>query len=368
MSPIYLSGSGVYTPPYTLSNEELVASFNQYVDIHNQQADNILTHSSAEFIEKASGIKQRYVMDKKGIINPNRMRPYYPKRPDTEMSIQVEMALPAIHQALEVAHQSAKNIDVIICACASLQRSYPAMAIEIQHYLGAQGYAFDVNVACSSATFAIDIAYHMLKTNGAKTILVVNPELCSSHLNFKDRDSHFIFGDVATAVILEREEVMSPHANSFEILNTYLKTRFSNNIRNNDGIINATEDPSDTANIQFHYFTQQGKKVFKEVVPMVSEHIQHQVTTQNFKPESIKRLWLHQANINMNRLIGEKFYNRDITPLDAPTILDKYANTSSAGSIIAFHQHHQDFKKNELGLICSFGAGYSVGSVLVKKS
>lgn len=368
MSHIYLTGSGVYTPPYTLTNEELVASFNQYVDIHNQQDENKLVHSSAEFIEKASGIKQRYVMDKKGIINPNRMRPYYPKRPDSEMSIQVEMALPAIHQALDTAQQSANNIDVIICACASLQRSYPAVAIEIQHYLGAEGYAFDVNVACSSATFAIDIAYHMLKSGAAKTILVVNPELCSSHLNFKDRDSHFIFGDVATAVMLEREEVANAKADSFEILSTHLKTSFSNNIRNNDGIINATEDPNDTANIQFHYFTQQGKKVFKEVIPMVSEHIQHQIHSQNLKPENIKRLWLHQANINMNRLIGEKFYGRDITSLDAPTILDKYANTSSAGSIIAFHQHHQDFKTNELGLICSFGAGYSVGSILVKKT
>jgi beta-ketodecanoyl-[acyl-carrier-protein] synthase len=365
MSEIYLTGSGVFTPPYSISNEELVSSFNQYVDLNPQEN---LSHSSAEFIEKASGIKSRYVMEKSGILNPNRMRPYYPKRPDTEMCIQVEMALPAIREALEAANKSAKNIDVIICACASLQRSYPAVAIEIQHYLGAGGYAFDVNVACSSATFAIDIAYHMLKTGSANTILVVSPELCSSHLNFKDRDSHFIFGDVATAVILERREVVSPEANAFEILGTYLKTSFSNNIRNNDGIINATEDEHDTPHIQFHYFTQQGKKVFKEVIPMVSEHIQTQVYNHHLLPNRIKRLWLHQANVNMNRLIAEKFYNRDISSLDAPIILDTYANTSSAGSIIAFHQTHQDFKTGDFGLICSFGGGYSVGSVLVKKS
>ncbi len=367
MPQIYLTGSGVFTPPYAISNEDLVTSFNQYIDQHNQKTGESLTHSSAEFIEKASGIKSRYVMEKAGILNPNRMRPFYPKRLDTEMSIQAEMALPAIKEALAASKKTAKNIDVIICACASLQRSYPAVAIEIQHYLGASGYAFDVNVACSSATFAIDIAYHMLQTGSANTILVVNPELCSSHLNFKDRDSHFIFGDVASAVILERKEVANQQADAFELLGTFLKTNFSNNIRNNDGIINATEDPEDTPNIQFHYFTQQGKKVFKEVVPMVSEHIQTQVYNHHYTPDKIKRLWLHQANINMNRLIAEKFYNRDITPLEAPIILDTYANTSSAGSIIAFHQHHQDFKTGELGLICSFGAGYSIGSVLVKK-
>lgn len=368
MSHIFLSGSGVFTPPYAITNEALVASFNEYIDQHNAKTGDTLTHSNAEFIEKASGIKSRYVMEKTGILNPKRMRPFYPKRADTEMSIQAEMALPAIQEALSAAKKSAKDIDVIICACASLQRTYPAVAIEIQYYLGAGGYAFDVNVACSSATFAIDIAYHMLKTGDAKTIVVVNPELCSSHLNFKDRDSHFIFGDVASAVVLEREEGVNKQADAFELLSTYLKTSFSNNIRNNDGIINATEDPNDTPNIQFHYFTQQGKKVFKEVVPMVSAHIQTHVQNHQFTPDKIKRLWLHQANINMNRLIAEKFYQRDITALDAPIILDRYANTSSAGSIIAFHQHHQDFKSGELGLICSFGAGYSIGSVLVKKA
>ena len=115
MSHIYLTGSGVYTPPYALTNEEVVSSFNQYVDLHNQQSDDKLTYSSAEFIEKASGIKQRYVMDKKGIINPNRMRPYYPKRPDTEISIQAEMALPAIHQDLRLLLHATGRPDLLKC-------------------------------------------------------------------------------------------------------------------------------------------------------------------------------------------------------------------------------------------------------------
>ena len=69
----------------------------------------------------------------------------------------------------------------------------------------------------------------------------------------------------------------------------------------------------------------------------------------------------------MNRLIARKVLGREPSAEEAPVILDRYANTSSAGSIIAFHQHHADLEPGDLGLICSFGAGYSAGSVVVEK-
>jgi beta-ketodecanoyl-[acyl-carrier-protein] synthase len=78
-------------------------------------------------------------------------------------------------------------------------------------------------------------------------------------------------------------------------------------------------------------------------------------------------MWLHQANINMNDMIGRKVLGRDPSAEETVIILDEFANTSSAGSIIAFHRAHEDFKSGELGLICSFGAGYSAGTVFVKK-
>ena len=91
----------------------------------------------------------------------------------------------------------------MICAASNMQRAYPAMAIEVQKALGIDGFAFDMNVACSSATFGIKTAADFIATGSAKAVLMVNPEICSGHLNFRDRDSHFIFGDVATAVIVE---------------------------------------------------------------------------------------------------------------------------------------------------------------------
>jgi beta-ketodecanoyl-[acyl-carrier-protein] synthase len=83
---------------------------------------------------------------------------------------------------------------------------------------------------------------------------------------------------------------------------------------------------------------------------------------------AVRRLWLHQANLSMNQLIGRRVLGRDALPEETPVILDTYANTSSAGSIIAFHQYRDDFAPGERGVICSFGAGYSVGSVVVERA
>src|SRR5262249_14061391 len=150
----------------------------------------------------------------------------------------------------------------------NMQRAYPAMAVEVQDALGLGGFAFDMNVACSSATFGIKTAADYIASGSVDAVLMVNPEICSGHLNFRDRDSHFIFGDVATAVIVERADQAK---DGWEILGTRLKTQFSNNIRNNAGFLNRCW-PEGRA-LPDKLFVQQGRKVFKEVVPMVSEMI-----------------------------------------------------------------------------------------------
>ena len=114
-------------------------------------------------------------------------------------------------------------------------------------------------------------------------------------------------------------------------------------------------------------FVQEGRKVFKEVVPMVARMIVDQLSELDLPPEQLRRLWLHQANLNMNRLIATKVLGREPDATEAPVILDRYANTSSAGSVIAFHLHHEDLSPGDIGLLCSFGAGYSAGTVLLRK-
>ncbi len=369
---VVISGTGIFTPKYTLTNEELVASYNDHADQYNANhsteidAGTLIAkpHSSAAFIEKASGIKQRYIYQKEGVLDLDRMRPSIPKRNPEEISDQAEMAINSAKSAMAAANKEAKDIDAVIVSCAYTQRSYPAIAIEVQSALGIDGFGFDMLVACSAATFALQRAYEMVKAGTAKCVLVINPELTSPQVNYKNRDSHFIFGDVSMASIIESEDTASSE-DTFEILSTKAFTKYSNNIRSNFGyVLNCNDaDPLD----EDQYFTQNGRTVYKEVCPLAAKHIADHLSQHGFSTTDITRWWLHQANINMNKLICSLLLDRQPSDEEAPIVLDEFANTASAGSIIAFHRHHKDLKSGDLGVICSFGAGYSIGSLIVKK-
>ncbi|WP_201276904.1 beta-ketoacyl-ACP synthase III [Microbulbifer sp. ALW1] len=369
---IVISGTGLWTPPDTISNEELVTALNTFADKFNREnADAIEAgelqakpHSSAEFIEKASGIKSRYVISKEGILDPERMRPYIPERADDELSLQAEMGLKAAKLALEKANKKPEDIDAVIVGASYLQRAYPAIAIEIQGELGIDGFAFDMEVACSSATFALQRAVDAISSGSAKAVLVINPELASPQVDYTDRDSHFIFGDVAVASVVERKENCNSDT-AWEILGTKAKTVFSNNIRSNFTYTAraADVDPFGEGKL----FRQNGRKVFKEVCPMAAEHLENQVQELGMAPANIDRWWLHQANINMNNLIAKKLMGDDANIERAPIVLDRFANTACAGSVIAFNLHSDDLPVGSKGVICSFGAGYSIGSLALEK-
>lgn len=369
---IVISGAGLWTPENTITNEELVDAYNQYAEKYNlEHTDDIAAGdktakplSSAAFIAKASGIKSRFAYRKEGILDVNRMRPKLEERSIDELSHQAEMAVNAAKIALTEANKSASDIDAVIVSCAYTQRSYPAIAIEVQNELGIKGFGFDMLVACSAATFALQRAYEMVSAGTARAVLVINPELTSPQINYCDRDSHFIFGDVSTATIVEKAETAtSEHV--YEILNTKAVTSYSNNIRSDFGYTSRVDDTDPFGDDKL--FHQEGRKVFKEVCPMAAEHISSQLADLDIPIENVKRWWLHQANINMNQLIAKRILGREPTPTEAPIVLDRYANTASAGSLIAFNLHHKDLSSGDIGLICSFGAGYSIGSLVIKK-
>ncbi|MEI7546658.1 MAG: beta-ketoacyl-ACP synthase III [Actinomycetota bacterium] len=372
VSDVVITGTGLFTPPHSISNAELVASLTIAVESWNaEHVDKIEAGEvearqvpNAEFIEKASGSKSRFVMDKAGVLDPDRLRPRLPLRGEGELGLQAEMALPAIHEALGQAGRRPDEVDCVIVGCSNLQRPYPAVAIEIQAAVGAGGWAYDMNVACSSATFSIQSGVDALCNGSANVVVVVNPEIMSGHNNFALRDHHFIFGDACTAIVLERSSD-AVAAEQWEVLRGRLQTRFSNAIRNDFGFLNPSEDgerdPMDLL------FRQRGQQVFKEVCPLVIGHIREQLDALTLQPDQVRRFWLHQANLKMNQLIAKGVLGRVAKEGEAPMILDRYANTSSAGSVIAFHLHRGDLVSGDLGVICSFGAGYSVGSQVVRK-
>lgn len=367
---IRITGTGLFTPPHAINNEDLCASLNAYVERYNHQhAAEIeagtleaLRGSSPEFIEKVSGIKNRYVIDREGILDIDRMCPNVPERSNDALSVQAEWGVAAAKQAIENAGLTPNDIDAVILSCSVMQRAYPAIAVEIQAGLGmTHGFAFDMQITCSSAAFGIQQAVATIKAGMAKRVVMVNVEITSGHLNYTDYTSHFIFGDAATAVVLEETDTKS----GLEVVDTFLMTQFSNNIRNNFGFLNRAEKAD--LNSPDKLFVQYGNKVYREVSPMVAKAIKEHIQKNGLKGEDIKRFWLHQANINMDKLILKMVLGHEPDEKRAPAILDEYANTNSAGVIIALHKHSQDLNNGDYGVLCAFGAGYALGSVILKK-
>lgn len=374
MQDVVITGTGLNTPPNSVTNAELVESLSRANLRWNSEHAAEIERGEVEerdmpsekFIVKASGIGHRYVIEKDGLLDSDRLRPRLPTRSEDELSIQAEMCLSAAREALEQAGRTADQVDAIIVGASNLQRAYPAIAIEVQQALGASGFAYDMNVACSSATFALQNAVDAVRSGSARCALVLNPEITSGHNNFELREFHFIFGDACTAVLVEPAEAAAEGAGeSWTVLGTRLATQFSNNIRNDAGFLN----PSETSPRHPHelLFRQNGRQVFHDVCPMVAEHIRAHLEAVGVPIEGVKRFWLHQANLGMNKTIAKTLLGRDPKPEEAPVILDEYANTSSAGSVIAFHKHRDGLAVGDDAVLCSFGAGYSVGSVLLRK-
>ena len=370
MSEIYIAGTGIWYPDDSISNDEIVESFNAYVDSFNDANKDAISnnkvlkleYSSTEFIEKASGIKTRYVIDKKGILDINKMMPSVVHEDASKMSIHAEVGIKAALKALENAKMSASDIDAVILGTSHAARNYPSVAIEIQNELGIKGYAYDMLVGCSSTTFAINNAISDISSGVANNVLVINPEISTPFVNYAKRDIHFIFGDGCVATVVSK----NINSNSFKIIDRKLVTKFSNNIRSDWSYL--ARAASDEKSYEDLLFYQNGNSVFKEVCPMVAKFILDQLDKNELSHKEIKKFWLHQANARMVNLIVSKIIgSNDFDTSLAPLPIEKFGNLASAGSMFAFNLHN-DLQTGEKGLICSFGAGYSVCSIIVEKT
>ena len=279
MTRVVISGTGLYRPPHIITNDELVEAFNAYAERFNAsnaariEAGEVeaIVDSSVEFIEKASGIKQRYVIDKSGVLDPDRMRPRFAPRADEELSLMAEIGVAAARAGAGSRRQARRGH-----RCRDLRL--------LQHAARLPGDGGRDPAGARHRRLRLRherrlLVGHLRDRAGGQRgarrqrarVLVVNPEITSAHLNFRDRDCHFIFGDVCTAVVVERDDTATA-PQRWEILGTRLATQFSNNIRNNFGFLNRCEDTDPDARDKL--FLQEGRKVFKEVVPMVAALIE----------------------------------------------------------------------------------------------
>jgi beta-ketodecanoyl-[acyl-carrier-protein] synthase len=371
MNRVIISGIGVEIPEASISNDDLVASFNAWVERENvgrvAAGEPPLQGSSAQFIEHASGIRERHVHSPEGILDIDRMTPVIPARHDDDLSVMAEFGAAAARRALADAGVEAPDVDLVICAGSHLQRMYPSIGIEIQKEIGARGAAFDLSLGCSSAAAGLHVAFNLVRTGAHHRALVVTPELITAHLNFRDRQTHFIFGDAATAILIEGVGPHETRPGRFEVIDTRNWTQFSNNIRSNFGYLNrAAEDDVSRVPMDDKLIKQQGNRVFKDVTVASHRFIVDFLAEHGRTPLTVRRFWLHQANARMNQMILKLAFGEEVGHDRAPMVLDRLGNTAAAGAVVALEENHRDMKAGDDGLLCTYGAGYSIGGALLR--
>ncbi|MCO5163121.1 MAG: beta-ketoacyl-ACP synthase III [Mesorhizobium sp.] len=373
MQRVIISGIGVEIPEATITNEELVASFNAWIDQQNEEraakGEPPLPKSNTDFIVYASGVKNRHVHTRDGILDVDRMAPRIPPRGDDELSVMAEFGVASAKRALDHAGVTDPlSVDMVICAASHQQRPYPAVAVEIQKALGASGAAFDMSLGCSSAAAGLHIASNLVRTGAQKRVLVVTPEIITAHLNFRDRQTHFIFGDASAAMVVEAIGEGDVRPGRFEVMDTRSWTQFSNNIRSNFGfLIRSGQDDTSVVDMEGNMIKQVGNKVFKEVTVAAHKFISAFLADHGMTVEDVRRYWLHQANGRMNAMIMKLALGYEADADRAPMVLEKLGNTAAAGAVVALKQYHEDMQPGDFGMLCAFGAGYSIGGAILRK-
>jgi beta-ketodecanoyl-[acyl-carrier-protein] synthase len=364
LNAVVIAATGVFTPEPTISNEELAVAFNAFADAYNQehaaaiQAGERLAKKpiDPQQVEAITGVKSRHVLDKTGVLDPARMRPSFPIRTEGALSITASMGLAACEEALARAKRKARDVDVVICAASSMERPYPAIAVEIQHALGIEGFAYDLNAAGASAVFGVQQAASLIRAGQANSVLVVSPEICSAHVDWRDRDSCCLFGDAASAVLVEAAAIAPP--GSWAILGAVLKTRYSDAIRWDAGFLGGSSN----------LLAQDARKVQKELAPFVSDMVLGHLAELHLEAKQLRRLWLSQLSVSVTKAVAQGVLGREPNADECPLLLETYANISSAGAIAAFHKTSGDLGAGERGLICAFGAGYAASAIFLAKA
>ncbi len=312
-------GCGSYLPERIVTNHEL--------------AERVETSHS--WIVKRTGIEQRHVA--------------------AEDETTLDMAEAAARQALDHASMKADEIDTIIIATTTPDKTFPSTAVQLQGRLGiAHGYGFDVQAVCSGFVYALSVADSLIKAGRSKNTLVIGAEKMSAILDWNDRSTCILFGDGAGAVILSAEEgegergIVSCHLHSNGAHKDLLYTSGGTATTGESGVIH-----------------MEGQEVFKHAVTYLSDIVDETLEANNLKPADIDWLVPHQANI---RIIEGTAKKLDMSMERVVTTIHKHGNTSAASIPLALNEAVRDgrIKPGELILFEALGGGFTWGSALMR--
>ncbi|WP_341814671.1 beta-ketoacyl-ACP synthase III [Wolbachia endosymbiont (group A) of Chalcis sispes] len=316
MNKSFILSTGSYLPRKMLSNNEIAS----------------IVETSDEWIRQRTGIVQRHIAD--------------------EGELTSDLAVNAAKSAIEKAKISVDEIDLIIVATTTPDKTFPSCATIVQSKLKCKNaFAFDVQAACSGFIYAVTIADSLIKSNNSiKYALVIGAEIMSRIVDWEDRSTCILFGDGAGAVVMKSEMGRSG------IISTNLHSDGNLDILCTNGGISSTGDSGKIC--------MNGREVFKHAVDKLTASVEETLKCNNLKITDIDWLIPHQANIRIIEAVVKKL---DFPIEKVINTVDKHANTSAASIPLALDYAIQEskIKSGNLVLLISIGAGLTWGSVLL---
>ncbi len=297
-----------------------------------------IVETSDEWIVERSGIRQRHIAG------------------DDELTS--DLGIAAAHQALVRAGIDPIEIDLVICATATPDRTFPATAVRIQHKLGiTKGAAFDVQAVCSGFVYAMTIADNFLKSGQFKRAVVIGAETFSRILDWSDRSTCVLFGDGAGAVVLEAQPQHGT-GNDRGILSTIIRSdgRY-------EDLLYVDGGPGSTKTVG--HLRMNGREVFRHAVQKISGVIEETLVATGHAADEIDLFVPHQANARILDGIAKKL---GVAPEKIMKTLSRHGNTSAASiplALAAAVDEHR-VKEGDLVLMEAMGGGFTWGAVLVR--
>lgn len=317
-----IRGVGAYLPKRVMTNADLAK----------------IVDTTDEWIVERSGILQRHIAD------------------DSELTSDLGTA--AARQALVRAKIDPVDIDLVICATATPDRTFPATAVRIQKELGVtKGAAFDVQAVCSGFVYGMTVADSLIRTAQFKRALVIGAETFSRILDWTDRSTCVLFGDGAGAVVLEAQPQHGTRDDR-----GILATRIRSDGRYED-LLYVDGGPGSTKTVG--HLRMNGREVFRHAVQKITGVIEETLVMTDYAADEIDLYVPHQAN---KRILDGIVKKLGVKPEKIMVTLDRHGNTSAASIPLALNQAFEEhrLKEGNLVLMEAMGGGFTWGAVLAR--
>ncbi len=328
LRPVKIAGLATFVPPRLLTNADL----EKMVD------------TTDEWILQRTGIRERHLVE-----------------PGQGTS---DIAEPAARAAIEEAGITPADLGFIVVGTTTPDTIFPSTACTLQAKIGAvNAWGYDLGAACSGFTYALTAGYQQVATGAAEHALVIGADVMSSIIDYTDRATCILFGDGAGAVVLSAAAPGEPSIIDFAHL------------------VDGTGGPAlcmpaggsrlpashETVDARLHYVKQDGQAVFKFAVRMTEEIAQRLLTRQGLTPADLDLFVSHQAN---RRIIEAATHRLGVDTSKVVINLDRYGNTTAATIPLALADARASgrLKHGNLVLLASVGAGFTVGSILLRWS